>query len=242
MIETDELTPLLKKFQVAALGGGDPTAGCNLLAAMACTLANLAPDDGSIVHPDNSPARLGTSLLVHGSATCGQVVDEIITGLCRKQDHLIQHLQGYFTATRKWKARPHYVESHTLDSGEDKSMSYIERTQHQASAFRGDHSQTWRAVLDTPAHPYPSVPANRRRERRESWLGRVRGRGRRVVQTRAHFFGDALDVATAGGGLVHVVGGGQLAGELGVFLGCEIGTAGAGKQGDGVHDGVGFKI
>jgi hypothetical protein len=153
MIATDELTPLLKNFQVAALGGGDPTAGCNLLAAMACALANLAPDDGSIVHPDGSPARLGTSLLIHGSATSGCVVDEIVTELCRKQENLLQHLQSYLTATRKWKARPHYVELHTAEPGEDTSMSYIERTQNQASAFRGGPSQAWRAVLDTPAHP-----------------------------------------------------------------------------------------
>jgi hypothetical protein len=153
MIATDELTPLIKGFQVTALGGGDPTAGCNLLAAMACTLANLAPDDGSIVHPDGSPARLGTSLLTHGSATSGCVVDEIVTELCQKQDNLIQHLQSYLTANKKWKARPHYVELHTADPGEADSMSYIERTQHQDSAFRRDHWQTWRAVLDTPAHP-----------------------------------------------------------------------------------------
>jgi hypothetical protein len=153
MIATDELTPLIKGFQVTALGGGDPTAGCNLLAAMACTLANLAPDDGSIVHPDGSPARLGTSLLIHGSTTSGRVVDEIIAGLCQKQDNLIQHLQSYLTANKKWKARPHYVELHTADPWEADSMSYIERTQHQDSAFRRDHWQTWRAVLDTPAHP-----------------------------------------------------------------------------------------
>lgn len=153
MIATDELTPLLKNFQVAALGGGDPTAGCNLLAAMACTLANLAPDDGSIVHPDNSPARLGTSLLINGSATSGWVVDEIITEICHKQDNLIQHLQSYLTANKKWKAQPHYVELHNADPGEAASMSYIERTQNQAITFRGDHSQTWRAVLDTPAQP-----------------------------------------------------------------------------------------
>jgi hypothetical protein len=153
MIATDELTPLIKGFQVAALGGGDPTAGCNLLAAMACTLANLAPDDGSIVHPDGSPARLGTSLLIHGSATSGCVVDEIITELCHKQDNLIQHLQSYLTANKKWKAQPNYVELHTAEPGEDESMTYIERTQAKANAFQGDHSQTWRAVLDTPAQP-----------------------------------------------------------------------------------------
>jgi len=146
MIATDELTPLIKGFQVAALGGGDPTAGCNLLAAMACTLANLAPDDGSIVHPDGSPARLGTSLLIHGSATSGWAVDEIIAEISRRQDNLLQHLQSYLTANKKWKARPHYVELHTAEPGEDTSMSYIERTQNQASIFRGGPSQAWRAV------------------------------------------------------------------------------------------------
>lgn len=153
MIASDELTPLLKNFQVAALGGGDPTAGCNLLAAMACTLANLAPDGGSLVHPDGSPARLGTNLLIHGSATSGRVVDEIITELSRKQDNLLQHMQSYLTASKKWKARPHYVELHTADPGEDTSMSYIQRTQNQASAFRSGPSQAWRTVLDTPAQP-----------------------------------------------------------------------------------------
>jgi hypothetical protein len=86
-----ELAALQKNFDVTALGSGDPIVGFNLLATMACTLAHLAPDDGAVVHPDGSPARLGTSLLVLGSASAGRVVDEVITEVSRMQNNLTTH-------------------------------------------------------------------------------------------------------------------------------------------------------
>jgi len=47
----------------------------------------------------------------------------------------------------------------------------------------------------------------------------------RSLQSLADFFGDALDVAAGGSRLVHVIGGGELAGEQGILLGGEDGVA-----------------
>ncbi len=55
----DSLTEFLKPFPIADLGQGDPVVGCNLLTAMAVTLADLAPDDGSVHDAKNLPVRLG---------------------------------------------------------------------------------------------------------------------------------------------------------------------------------------
>ena len=55
--DQDDLQQLLTDFNAAALGYGDPAAGANLLAAMACTLANLAPADGTVVTRSGRLAR-----------------------------------------------------------------------------------------------------------------------------------------------------------------------------------------
>lgn len=64
---------------------------------------------------------------------------------------------------------------------------------------------------------------------------RTTGIGWWICQPGPHLFRDTLHVAAAGGGFVHVVGGGEFAGEFGFLLGCEIGDAVALEQVDGVH-------
>ena len=68
--ESAELQNLLTNFHAASLGEGAPNAGTNLLAAMAVTLANVAPD---------TPARVGTNLLVTGARSAGRLVEEVVT-------------------------------------------------------------------------------------------------------------------------------------------------------------------
>ena len=93
--DQNDLQELLTDFNAAALGRGDPAAGANLLAAMACTLANLAPADGTVFTRDGRPARLGASLLVTGSASTGLLVDEVIAEVGRCQSNIAAHLRHY---------------------------------------------------------------------------------------------------------------------------------------------------
>lgn len=96
MDDAKALNELMTQYEVATLGGLNTTIGFNMLASMACTLANLAPNDRcSITYPDKTPVRLGTSLLIMGGATSGYVVDEIVTEVCRLQDNLLHHLEHF---------------------------------------------------------------------------------------------------------------------------------------------------
>ncbi|MCB1130486.1 MAG: hypothetical protein KDN05_05105 [Verrucomicrobiae bacterium] len=91
----NELASLLNRFGVHGLGGGDPAAGANVLAAMACCLANLAADEGLVVHAEGDPARLGVNLLVDGALSSGLVVDEVLAEARGRQDNLIRHLRNH---------------------------------------------------------------------------------------------------------------------------------------------------
>jgi hypothetical protein len=151
MDDTAELASLLKNLDVTTLGSGDPIMGFNLLASMACTLANLAPDDGAVIHPDGSPARLGTSLLVFGSASSGRVVDEIITEMIRKQNNLILHLEGYFGWLDHIKKSPGYrADSRRPPAGA--SVEVISETQSQFGDMLHGHVGSWRKVLEYLPH------------------------------------------------------------------------------------------
>ena len=107
--EASELSALQDTFDVTALGSGDPVVGFNVLAAKACTLANMAPDDGSVIHEDALVARLGTSLLVCGGASAGGVVDEIISEVIKRQANLTLHCQTYLGWRVKNKDNPNAI-------------------------------------------------------------------------------------------------------------------------------------
>jgi hypothetical protein len=151
MDDAAELAALQKNFDVTALGCGEPIVGFNLLACMACTLAHLAPDDGTVVHPDGSPARLGTSLLVLGSAITGRVVDEIITEVNRRQNNLVSHLQGYFEWLDRIKESPGHSRP-PPGPGVGASVELIAETQSQFGDMMGGHVGSWRKVLERLPH------------------------------------------------------------------------------------------
>jgi len=151
MDDAAELAALQKSFEVTALGSGDPIVGFNLLAIMACTLSHLAPDDGAVVHPDGSPARLGTSLLVLGSASSGRVVDEIISEVSRMQNNLTTHLQGYFRWIEGIKEKQSGA-IHPPSSGIGTSVPLIAETQSQFGDFTTGHAGSWRKVLERAPH------------------------------------------------------------------------------------------
>jgi hypothetical protein len=71
------------------------TIGINILASMAGVLADLAPDDGTILTRNNRPARLGVNLIISGSASPGRVVDEVITEVGRRQHNFAANLRHY---------------------------------------------------------------------------------------------------------------------------------------------------
>ena len=104
--EFPNLQKLLSTFEVSGLGEGDINSGANLLAAMSVALANIAPTGNSVCHPDGTPARLGTSLLISGALSSGRIIDEVITEVGRRQSNLTKHLRKYSEWIAAQAAKP----------------------------------------------------------------------------------------------------------------------------------------
>jgi hypothetical protein len=145
--ETQHLTHLLTTFHATSLGEGDTNAGANVLAAMAVTLANLAPADGSVVLPDGKPARLGTSLLISGSGSCGRVGDEIITEVGRRQANLATRLRGYCNAMEERAGKPSLVSPPT-GPGADTADELLSTALSDIEPLYGTTSQAWGRIME----------------------------------------------------------------------------------------------
>lgn len=151
MDDSAPLAALQRNLGVTDLGNGDPVVGFNLLATMACTLAHLAPDDGSVIHRDGSPARLGTSILVMGSGSSGRIVDEIIAEIGRRQNNVVSHIESYF----KWnEAARSNKEISRLDFKKemDSSVALISETQSEFGDMLKGHQESWQKVLEQTPH------------------------------------------------------------------------------------------
>ena len=90
------LNHFLSSFGATSLGEGDPVAGANLLATMACTLANIARPGSGVVTEEGRRMRVGTSLLVSGPLSSSLVADDLITELRIRQNNLTDHLRRLF--------------------------------------------------------------------------------------------------------------------------------------------------
>jgi hypothetical protein len=145
--EQTDLHSLLNIFNVAGLGQGDPIVGTNLLASMACTLANLAPTDSTVVNRDGSPARLGTSLLVSGSASAGRVVDEVITEVSRCQSNLAANLQSYLNHLEEQKKKIGVALPPTGPKSSAIENVFAE-TQSEMGSLFCSREQLWGRILD----------------------------------------------------------------------------------------------
>lgn len=147
MDDAVKLAKLSKGMDLTALGSGDPNVGFNLLACMACTLANLAPDDGTVTHPDGTTARLGTSLWVMGSASTGRVVDEIVTEVNRRQNNLSANTADYLDWIKNWKAKPDFT-VHPPQPGMSGGTKLVYETQSELNMSCGDTAAYWSNVLE----------------------------------------------------------------------------------------------
>lgn len=153
MDDEAELIALQNTFDVTGLGGGDRIVGFNLLASMACTLANLAPDDGTVILHEGTPARLGISTLVTGSASAGRVVDEIIIEVNKTQGNLLAHLKNY----EEWHGKTKRLRAAELPPpgpGVLESVSKVADTQSDFGSIISGHRGSWFMVLESAPNQY----------------------------------------------------------------------------------------
>ncbi len=92
---------LLTIFDAAHLGEGDLVTGANRLAAMACSLANIARPGSCLLAADESTLKVGTSLLVSGPHSAGLISSEVLGGLGDRQNNLLTHLRKHRRKTEE---------------------------------------------------------------------------------------------------------------------------------------------
>lgn len=155
--ETEALCDLFTTFQVEALGQGDPNLGANVLASMLGVLANLAPTDGTIVTTDGRPARLGVNLLISGSASSGQVLDEVITEVGRRQCNFAENLRHYLDCIKEQSEKP----GATLPPMGAESNSLVDdfaETQSEIEPLFGSRPEIWSRILNkVPTEQLPDL-------------------------------------------------------------------------------------
>ena len=85
---------LLHQFDALSLGEGNLTAGGNTLAAMALTLANIAPPGSCLVDDeDGTRVPVGMNVLVNGALSGSLINDRVLKVLQELQDNLFAHIR-----------------------------------------------------------------------------------------------------------------------------------------------------
>lgn len=77
------------------MGEGDVVAGANLLAAMACTLANIHRPGSGLKTAEGATLAVGTSMLISGSHSCSLVSERILRGLGQRQANILSHIRSH---------------------------------------------------------------------------------------------------------------------------------------------------
>jgi hypothetical protein len=88
---TNKLTRLLHTFDAQRLGEGDMSAGANVLAAMACAIANIHRHGARIAFGDGPSYRIGSSVLAYGPLTSALVAERVSGVLAEYQSNLDSH-------------------------------------------------------------------------------------------------------------------------------------------------------
>jgi hypothetical protein len=144
--ETEALHDLFTTFQVEALGQGDANLGANVLASMLGVLANLAPTDRTILTRDHRPARLGVNLLISGSASSGQVLDEVITEVGRRQRNFAANLDLYVDGIKEQSEN--LATLPPMEPGSNLLMDDFAETQSEIEPFFASRTEIWSRILN----------------------------------------------------------------------------------------------
>jgi hypothetical protein len=88
---TDSLTRLLITFDAQRLGEGDVFAGANVIAAMACAIANVHRHGTRIKSGDAPAFRIGSSVLAYGPLTSALIGERVESVLAEFQSNLDSH-------------------------------------------------------------------------------------------------------------------------------------------------------
>jgi hypothetical protein len=92
---TQRLTRLLATFDTERIGEGNLSAGANVLAAMACSIANIHRYGACITSSDGASFHVGSSLLASGPLTSSLISERVTTPLAALQTNMLAHLHEW---------------------------------------------------------------------------------------------------------------------------------------------------
>ncbi len=92
---TQRFNRLLTAFDAERLGEGNIAAGANVLAAMACSIANIHRRGACLTGSDGISFQAGSSLLATGPLTSSLIGERVTSPLAAIQANVIAHLQEW---------------------------------------------------------------------------------------------------------------------------------------------------
>ena len=153
--DTSHLQSLLTRFDVKRLGEGDVAAGANLLAAMACSLANIQRPGSGLVTDDGETIAVGTSLIVSGGRSVSMISEKVLAGLATRQNNFVSHLgkkvQGIAEESQKTKRSVSDSLSELMKSMDESLPDRLFQpwTWHNKQGA----AESWSRMVETPAEP-----------------------------------------------------------------------------------------
>jgi hypothetical protein len=149
--ENQDLHTFLISFGAAELGEGDLATGANLLAAMACSIANIQRPGSGYVDKSGTTYLVGSSLIISGSHSSSLVNEKIIQPMGLKQSSLASHIS--YSAQEIAEARRNEAK---VSKGRDPFMAAVGVKLSLQSLYGPqmavvDHSSEMAALLETEA-------------------------------------------------------------------------------------------
>lgn len=149
--DTRYLEELMTIYGTSRMGEGDPVAGANLLAAKACSLANIACPGSGLVTADGATISVGASLIVSGAHSAGLVSEKILSGQRTRQGNLVSNLRKKMCEIKEdAEMNPNFKASNNF-AQEDMQKSKTDALSYPLAMTDRDAMAVLQSLVKTPA-------------------------------------------------------------------------------------------
>ena len=147
---------LLHQFNALSLGEGNLNAGANALAAMALTIANIAPSGSCLVGSDDDDGlsvSVGANLLVRGALSCSIIDDRVLALLQKLQGNVYAHIRQRLDRKKQGEDRITEFNLFANKGEEDRPPTVLDRLEKNSFMTDACFESEWRGLLRPPLDP-----------------------------------------------------------------------------------------
>lgn len=145
---------LLHQFNALSLGEGNLNAGANTLAAMALTLANIAPLGSCLTDDDDGMSvSVGANLLVRGASSCSIIDDRVLALLQRLQGNVYAHIRQRLERKKQSEGRISEARMFPNKGEKDRPPTVLDRLEKNEFMTDVSFESEWRSLLRPPLDP-----------------------------------------------------------------------------------------